>query len=237
MLSREEARDFYDRFGARQDDQGHYEDPPLRRLIDRASFDAAGAVCEFGCGTGRLALDLLENHLPPSATYFGCDVSATMIALARERLTRFGERARLRRTDGEPQLPLNDASVDRFVSTYVLDLLSAPDIAAVLAEGRRVLVPGGLLGVVGLTTGITWRSRLTSAGWRLIHALRPAAVGGCRPLRLLEHADLGHWEPLLREVVVAANIPSEVVVLRKLKTPPTAPRRPPSASRSGSAVP
>ena len=40
---------------------------------------------------------------------------------------------------------------DRFVLTYVLDLLSPKDIGPVFAEAHRVLAPGGLPGLVGLT--------------------------------------------------------------------------------------
>lgn len=215
MLSRDAARDFYDRFGAKQDAQGHYEDPPLRHLIAHLELGDARAVCEFGCGTGRFAADLLANHLGPKATYFGCDISSTMIGLAKERLSPFGGRVELQLSDGEPGVPLADASVDRFLSTYVLDLLSAEDIRAVVREAHRVLRPGGLLGVVGLTPGTTLSSRVVSGLWKLIHFAAPGKVGGCRPLQLMKEIDGTGWEVVHHEVVIAARIPSEVVVLRK----------------------
>lgn len=214
MLSREEARAFYDRFGAKQDRQGRYEDPPLRELIARADPGAAEAVFEFGCGTGRFAAELLERHLSATATYLGCDLSSTMVALATERLARFGERAEVRLSDGEPRAPLPDASVDRFLTTYVLDLLPAAEVAAVAAEARRVLRPGGLFGVTGLTPGNTLVSRVTSTLWVAVQAVAPRLVGGCRPLRVLDHVDRDAWELVHAGVVVAAGIPSEVVVLR-----------------------
>ena len=215
MLSRQAAREFYDRFGAKQDNQGHYEDPPLRHLIARGAFSDAAAVCEFGCGTGRFAADLLANHLPPKATYFGCDISTTMIGLAKERLASFGDRVDLHLSDGEPGVPLADASVDRFFSTYVLDLLSVQDIRAIVHEAHRALRVGGLLGIVGLTTGTTLSSRAVSSLWKLIHSVAPSRVGGCRPLELLKQIDTTPWEIVDRQVVIAARIPSEIVVLRK----------------------
>ncbi len=48
----------YDRFGRRQDPQGWYEDAALERLIALGRLAEARAVCEFGCGTGRLAAGL-----------------------------------------------------------------------------------------------------------------------------------------------------------------------------------
>lgn len=215
MLSRDEARRFYDRFGARQDRQGWYEDPPLRELIARAELASARTVCEFGCGTGRFAEAILERHLPANATYLGVDSSSTMTGLAAERLARFGGRAEVRLTVGEPRVPVADGGADRFLSTYVLDLLADGDVAAVLAEARRVLDPEGLAGIVGLTRGTTPVSRLVSGLWRTVHALMPRAVGGCRPLEVLTHAGAGEWELLHRRVVVAGGIPSEVVILAK----------------------
>ena len=215
MLSRDAAREFYDRFGAKQDRQGHYEDSPLRALIAHTDLGSAEAVFEFGCGTGRFAEEILSAHLPKAATYLGCDLSSTMTALANERLARFADRAEVRLTDGEPRAPIGEASVDRFLSTYVLDLLAPEDIAAVVAEARRVLEPGGLLGVTGLTHGTTVLSRLVSDLWGLVHALRPRIVGGCRPSKVLDHVDPGAWELRRRSVIVAVGIPSEVVVLRR----------------------
>ena len=215
VLNREDARRFYDRFGARQDDQGWYEDPPLRTLLAHAELPQAEAVFEFGCGTGRFAEQLLEHHLPATATYLGVDASSTMVGLAGERLERFSGRAKVLLTNGEPRAPIGDAGVDRFLSTYVLDLLSTDDIAGLLAEARRALRPGGLLGIVGLTHGTTPLSRLVSTLWRMVHTASPKTVGGCRPLEVMEHVAPAAWELVHREVVVAAGIPSEVVVLQK----------------------
>ncbi len=146
MLSREDARRFYDRFGAKQDGQGWYEDPPLRALVDHTDLADATAVVEFGCGTGRFAEELLEHHLNARATYLGVDASSTMVDLATDRLARFSGRAEVRLTGGEPRIPVADDGADRFLSTYVLDLLSAEDVAAALAEAARVLAQAGCWG-------------------------------------------------------------------------------------------
>ena len=51
MLSRDEAKAFYDRFGAKQDSQGFYEDRALEDLMEHVDVDEAEAGFEFGCGT------------------------------------------------------------------------------------------------------------------------------------------------------------------------------------------
>jgi SAM-dependent methyltransferase len=213
-LTAAEVRSFYDRFGKKQDSQGFYEDAALEVLLAHARFEEAGHVFEFGCGTGRFARRLLEGPLPASATYLGCDTSATMAGLATQRLIPFAERARVIRTDGTTVFPIPDASVDRVIATYVLDLLSETDIDGFLREAHRALVLGGRLCLVSLTEGVTLLSRAVSAVWALTFRLRPRLVGGCRPIRLERYLDSGAWEAEYREVVVAFGVPSEVLIAR-----------------------
>ena len=62
-----------------------------------------------------------------NATYWGCDVSATMVQLSCTLLAEFGGRVTLWKSSGETKLPLQDELCDRFVSNYVLDILSADE--------------------------------------------------------------------------------------------------------------
>ena len=52
-----------------------------------------------------------------------------------------------------------DASCDRFISTYVFDLLGIDDAKRMLGEAARILADGGGLGLVSLgpgdATGVT----------------------------------------------------------------------------------
>ncbi|HVS63411.1 MAG TPA: class I SAM-dependent methyltransferase [Thermoanaerobaculia bacterium] len=209
-LSHEEARAFYDRFGRNQDWQRFYEDPAIDALLRRADFESARSVVELGCGTGRLAARLLEERLPSEATYAGFDLSRTMARLARERIAPWSDRTEIRLTDGSPHLPLGDDTCDRFLSAYVLDLLSEQEIHATLHEAGRVLAPGGRLCLIGLTFGQTLLSRCVCRLWTTLHSLSPRVVGGCRPLRLAAYA--AEWQITHREVVCAFAICSEVLI-------------------------
>jgi hypothetical protein len=115
-------------------------------------------------------------------------------------------------SDGDPQTGEPPASYDRFVSTYVLDLLSDDDIRAVLAEATRLLKPGGLLCLVGLTHGCTPASRVVARVWSAVHRLSPALVGGCRPLDLTPHLQAETWTIRTHRRLSAFGVPSEVVV-------------------------
>lgn len=215
MLSATEARSAYDRIGSRQDSQAFYEDASTDDLIAHARFDRALSVVEFGCGTGRLAQSLLEDELPPAARYVGYDVSPVMAGLTRERLARFRGRAEVRQTDGSTELDLADAACDRFVSTYVFDLLSEDQIAEALGEAARVLAPDGLLCLVSLTIGTTPMTRWVERTWRRVHAFRPAWVGGCRPIELAPLLSEAHWTIEHRAMLSPFAIPSEVLIARR----------------------
>ena len=210
-----EAKDFYDSFGARQDRQGFYEDRALATLVKHAGFESAKTVFEFGCGTGRFAESLMSGPLPDEARYLGLDVSETMVGLARERLRRWPERAEVMVSDGSTKLPVLDGGFDRFVSSYVFDLLSEEDIRGVLAEAERVLSRDGRLCLVSLTYGEGLLPGLVSAAWKQVHRLRPRLVGGCRPVRLASYLPANRWRILHRETMVSFGISSEVLVASK----------------------
>ena len=103
-------------------------------------------------------------------------------------------RARVELTDGGVHLPVPDASCDRVVSTYVLDLLSPADADAFVAEARRVLRPGGLLALASLAPGRTAPARLVTHLWQAVWNLNPALLGGCRPLQLRALLDPADWD-------------------------------------------
>lgn len=216
LLTHAEAKAFYDRFGARQDKQGFYEDAAIELLIGRGRFAEANSILEFGCGTGRLAERLLGEVLAPQCRYLGLDISETMIELASARLKRWSDRARVRLSDGSMELGEAHGSFDRLVSCYVFDLLSEQDIGQLLTVAHRLLAPEGLLCTAGLTLGRGGMPALVSWAWQRIHAFNPKLVGGCRPIRVAELLSAELWRIEFREVVAAFAIASEVVIARRL---------------------
>jgi ubiquinone/menaquinone biosynthesis C-methylase UbiE len=214
------ARRFYDRFGRLQDTQRFYEDPAVRRLVDLGAFKECGAVFELGCGTGRLASNLVGFVLPPPARYVAVDVSPTMVQLATQRLSPWSERVTV--TLLEPPaltMPGDDAAFDRFLATYVFDLLSPEDARKLLVEAARLVAPGGLLALSSLAEGTTAVSRTVCSVWNAVALRWPSLVGGCRAIDLKELLagsawDLQHWE-----VVVRFGVPSGIVIARRTTSP------------------
>jgi ubiquinone/menaquinone biosynthesis C-methylase UbiE len=211
-LSPEAAKRFYDRFGSRQDWQAFFESRAVSELIAHAAFESAHSVFEFGCGTGALAARLLQHQLPGDTRYVGLDISSTMVSLSLERLKPWSGRARVYQTDGSPRIPEPDHAFDRFVSTYVLDLLTPDFIEQILSEAHRLLVPGGKLCLVSLTFGASHLSRAVCWGWQRLWWLSPAIVGGCRPIELADYLRSESWKPDHQATVTSWGVSSEVLV-------------------------
>jgi ubiquinone/menaquinone biosynthesis C-methylase UbiE len=218
-LSHAAAKALYDRIGRWQDTQRFYEDHATADLIAHAALGNAHAVFEFGAGTGRLAERLLRDHLPATALYVGIDVSATMVSLARDRLAPWRGRAIVEQSDGSPRIQASDRGFDRFVSTYVFDLLSPEDIALVVDEAHRLLSAGGLLCVVSATHGRAPLERLVMGLAAGLHRLSPMIVGGCRAIDVASFLPPAAWRIVHRNITSKWGIPSEVLVAAPAGTP------------------
>jgi ubiquinone/menaquinone biosynthesis C-methylase UbiE len=216
LLSHSQAARFYDALGAGLDTQAFYEAAALHDLLTHLQLEKCRSVVEFGFGTGRLAAELLSAHLPSNATYLGLEVSATMVRLAKSRLRPFTERAEVRQSDGTPRIDVADGTLDRFISTYVFDLLSDDEIQAVLSEAHRVLRPDGLLGLASLTNGPSPISRVVSTMWRRLHRISPWLVGGCRPITLRTLVSNTQWRIDYANIIVRFGVPSEIVVAKRV---------------------
>jgi len=212
VLTRIEAKTFYDRFGRKQDTQAFYEDTALNDLVVHAAFEKAEGVFELGCGTGRFASRLLGENLSPSASYLGIDLSRTMIEISEQRISPYAPRAKVAQSDGSMRFPLQDHAVDRVVSTYVFDLLSESDIRQAISETLRVLIPSGKLCLVSLTHGVTFSSRIVTALWSAVFRLHSRLVGGCRPIRLSSFFEPDSWTIEYHNIVTQFGVPSEILI-------------------------
>jgi len=213
-LSPAQARSVYNRIGRAQDWQSFYEHAAIDDMIAHADFGNATSMFEFGCGTGNLGRRLLTDHLTLETTYHGVDISDTMVELASKRLEPWSDRAEVERVSGELPLPGDDHRFDRFVATFVFDLLDADHTTAVLGEAHRLLTSDGLACVVSLTHGPTRVSRALSSTWQWIWSKSPQLLGGCRPINVEQQLPTDRWEILYRTVVISWTVPSEVVIAR-----------------------
>jgi ubiquinone/menaquinone biosynthesis C-methylase UbiE len=94
---------------------------------------------DVGCGTGRLLAFLHDAW--PGMRWTGLDLSPPYLAEARRLI---GRTARVKLIEGAAEkLPLDDASLDVAVSSFVMH-----ELPPVLKETARVVKPGGLIVIV-----------------------------------------------------------------------------------------
>ena len=116
----------------------------LAWLFERIDLSAHGRVLELGCGTGNLWLEN-RTRIPKDAEIALSDLSPGMLAAAQRRLADVADRFVWYRLDAQA-IPFADDAFDVVLANHML--YHVPDRARALAEGQRVLRPGGCLHAV-----------------------------------------------------------------------------------------
>jgi trans-aconitate 2-methyltransferase len=137
-------------------------------VLDRLPLTGGERVLDAGCGSGRVTEALVERL--PNGQVVALDGSPAMIAEARRRLARFGERVDYVVADLGTPLPL-EQPVDAILSTatfhWVLDHDSLfRNLAAVLRPGGRLVAQCGGAGNIARVTAIAESMGARSGGRR-----------------------------------------------------------------------
>ena len=144
MSESKEDREHWDRTAHTYDDEhrdmvGAAFENELRSWLTR-QFTATDNVLELGCGTGIFSAMVAERVAHLTAT----DFSAEMLARAKQRLG--GHENVELRTEDAHHTSFADDSFSAVLAANLLHHADAP--AAIVAECRRVLAPGGKVVVI-----------------------------------------------------------------------------------------
>ncbi len=153
---------YYERFAPRYDQSVRFWERVLSMDAGRrwAASRASGEVLEIGVGTG-LNLPLYG----PDVRLTGVDLSSAMLAQARRRADELGRDVGLREADAQAL----EFPGDRFDTVlFSLCLCSIPDDRRAVAEGVRVLKPGGRMLLLEHVRSL---SPVVRAGQRLVEPL------------------------------------------------------------------
>jgi len=124
-------------------------------LIEFAGVGEGASVLDVGCGTGNLALALLQN--PKIGKVSGIDFSQAYIDHAAKRSR--DPRVEFKVADA-CALPFADASFDHTLSMLVLQFI--PQANRAIREMRRILRPGGIMAAA------TWDTRGGLVFYRMV---------------------------------------------------------------------
>ena len=176
-------------------------------VLDRLRLAGGETVLDAGCGSGRVTERLAERL--PRGQVIALDGSPSMVAAARERLARFGDRVSFVVADLGSPLPVAAASVDAVLSTATFHWVRDHEalfanLAAAMRPGARLVAQcGGAGNIAAVRAAITaagepwegpWtfatpaetRVRLEAAGFTEIEAWlhdEPTALEPGEPLR------------------------------------------------------
>jgi SAM-dependent methyltransferase len=120
-------------------------EPWARLLVDRLEVVAGEAVLDVACGPGSVTR-VLAGRVGASGRVTGCDLSESMLALARTKPAAAGDAAIDYHQASADRLPVPDGSYDAVSCQQGLQFF--PDRRAALWEMRRALRLGGRVGIV-----------------------------------------------------------------------------------------
>jgi ubiquinone/menaquinone biosynthesis C-methylase UbiE len=111
-------------------------------LVEQVAPSPGQRILDLGCGTGTLAIQVKQRE--PAAEVVGLDADSEMLGRAREKAERAGVEITL--TEGfSNELPFEDASFDRVLSTLFFHHLDPGPKRRTAREIARVLRKGGEL--------------------------------------------------------------------------------------------
>jgi SAM-dependent methyltransferase len=140
-----------ERWGAAWEQIDHQLEPIARAVIAFAAARPGERVLDVGCGHGTTAL-ILREQVGPSGAVTGLDLSAPLLAIARDRARRAGADIRFVEADAQTWTP--EPGYDLVFSRFGVMFFADP--VAAFANLRRTLVPSGRVAFV------CWRELATN---------------------------------------------------------------------------
>jgi demethylmenaquinone methyltransferase/2-methoxy-6-polyprenyl-1,4-benzoquinol methylase len=150
--SRASTRGYYNKLARVYDLLTERAEQPLRaECLDRLAVAPGERVLEVGPGTGH-SLARMAAAVGEGGRVCGVDLAEAMLLRSRATVGEAGVASRVDLVSGDGvALPFADRSFDAAFLSFILELFDTPEIPEVLGEVRRVLRPGGRLGVVAVS--------------------------------------------------------------------------------------
>jgi demethylmenaquinone methyltransferase/2-methoxy-6-polyprenyl-1,4-benzoquinol methylase len=192
---------------------GIFEKKYRNRALTLLNIKKGEIVLELGFGTGH-CLKKMAELVGEEGKVYGIDISSRMQEVSKRRLQKAGLLDRVELYCGDAlELPYEDNKFDAVFMSFTLELFDTPEIPKVLDEIKRVLKPGGRLGVVSMSKedGDSLLLRL----YERLHEKFPQYID-CRPIYVEQSIRGAGFEIKYKEEVKLFGLPGEIVIAKKL---------------------
>lgn len=160
--------------------EGFAWDEATQRLFSPAMIKPDQTVADFGCGPGKVAIEL-ARQVGPSGHVYAFDINSEFLDITRSNARMLGVQDRLTAeySDGSA-LPVADQSLDRIVARNAIMYVDDP--VETLCEFSRTLRAGGIAHVIEGDWYMMVAEPVDHAKWRSFveaasHACRTADMG------------------------------------------------------------
>jgi demethylmenaquinone methyltransferase/2-methoxy-6-polyprenyl-1,4-benzoquinol methylase len=211
--TKEEAKQVYDRLSKFYDyTLGLLGRKYSEMALERLAVVEREMVMEIGFGTGH-CLKWIAKLVGPAGKVYGIDISPEMIEKTKKRLEKEGLVNRTELCCGDATcLPFNESAFDAVFLSFTLEVLDTPDIPRVLAQIKKVLKPGGRLGIVDMSKENGKSVFLKVYEW--IHNKCPKYLGS-RPIYAEQCLIDAGYQIKSKEKIKIFRLPAEIIVAIK----------------------
>jgi len=211
--TKEEAKQVYDRLSKFYDyTLGLLGRKYSEMALERISVVEGETVLEIGFGTGH-CLKWIAKLVGPAGKVYGIDISPEMIEKTKKRLEKEGVANRAELCCGDATcLPFNESAFDAVFMSFTLEVFDTPEIPRVLARIKKVLKPGGRLGIVDMSKENGKSVFLKVYEW--IHNKCPKYIGS-RPIYAEQCLIDAGYQIKSKEKIKIYRLPAEIIVAIK----------------------
>ncbi len=211
--TKEEAKQAYDRLSKFYDyTLGLLGRKYSKMALERLSVVEGETVLEIGSGTGH-CLKWIAKLVGPAGKAYGIDISPEMIEKTKRRLEKEGVANRAELCCGDATyLPFDESAFDAVFMSFTLEVFDTPEIPGVLARIKKVLKPGGRLGIVDMSKENGKSVFLKVYEW--IHKKCPKYVGS-RPIYAEQCLIDTGYQIKSKGKIKIFRLPAEIIVAIK----------------------
>ncbi len=213
------TKSFYDRISTAYDLIADSSEHAAREKgLELLAVSPGETALVIGYGTGH-ALVTLGRAVGPKGRVFGIDISEGMESVARKRINDEDVADRVELTVGDArQLPHADHRFDAVFIAFTLELFDDADLPRVLEQIRRVLRPGGRLGVVAMSKEEHETAMTEMYVW--MHRHFPHIVD-CRPIEVSRRLEEAAFVVERTERLSMWGLPVAIALARKSESAST----------------